>query len=371
VRRSLDAAASRLAGSPTPARLLLPDVLRVRLAALRRLCTEVEAGVGVRVEVAYSVKTNPATELIGAVRQAGLLAEVISQQEVRRCLDIGFPPERLVLTGPGKWWPETGRCSVGAILCDSLHDLGHTMGLLERGRVQTGVLGVRLAPLHHRSRFGVPADEPKAFHDLRALLGGGRWDGPLGLHFHLASSRVGGKAWLREVDAVLQLAARISHDAATRVHTVDLGGGWPAAALDDGRLRWFLGAAAERVRLALPGTRRILVEPGKLIAEPSMALLATVLDIRSRHGRRAAVLDASVAELPDGTHVHPVLWKAQSRGWWRRLGPGPDELYGRLCMENDTIGHDVQLPAALAVGDTMAFLDAGAYDASMSYRFGQ
>ncbi|WP_440104004.1 hypothetical protein [Streptosporangium sp. H16] len=370
LQRSLDAVFRR--GIGTPVRLLLPDVLESRLAALADVAARVRADVGVPLDIAYSVKTNPAPRLLGAVREAGLMVEAISQREVRRCLRLGFDPSRIVLTGPGKWWPwtRTARCRVGAVLCDSIPDLERALSLIRAGVVGTDLLGVRIAPVCHSSRFGVRLDDGKTFGELLGLVADGGWNGPWGVHFHLAASQVGGPAWLREVATVLHLAARLGAGAGVGIHTADLGGGWPAGALPDGRLEGFVGAASDLAARILPGLERILIEPGKSIAEPSMALFATVLGLRRQEGR-AAVLDASVAELPDSGHVRPVLWRPAGRRHWSRLGPGPDTLLGRLCMENDTIAGDVALPASLAAGDTVAFLDVGAYDASMSYRFGQ
>jgi diaminopimelate decarboxylase len=40
-------------------------------------------------------------------------------------------------------------------------------------------------------------------------------------------------------------------------------------------------------------------------------------------------------------------------------------------MEKDILAEAVDVPDSLAVGDLFAFCDAGAYDRSMSYSFGQ
>jgi diaminopimelate decarboxylase len=53
------------------------------------------------------------------------------------------------------------------------------------------------------------------------------------------------------------------------------------------------------------------------------------------------------------------------------LGPGPDVVLGPLCMENDRLTDGVALPPELEVGDLVVICDAGAYDASMTYRFGR
>ncbi|MEV0663679.1 hypothetical protein ACIBI3_20875 [Actinomadura luteofluorescens] len=376
LQRRLDEAVSTM-GRSTPARLALQDELRERCRDLGRLAAEAGRVARLGVQIAYSVKTNPADVMLAAIRDAGFLAEATSRDEVRRCLRAGLTPERIVLTGPGKWWPlEAGDdvYTVNTILSDSLSDLERAVSRLAGGTASAEAVGVRLAPLRSRSRFGVPADDPEVFRELTRFMLSCAWSGPWALHFHLAPAHVGEDAWLLEVDGILALANRLPESVRGRISVVDLGGGWPSAALRDGRLQACLRTAALRVAGTLPSVRRLVVEPGRLIAEPSMALLTTVLDVR-RHGRRrAAVVDGSIAELPDGTHVHPSLWRPRRggrSGAWRRLGPGPDALYGRLCMEQDVLEHEVALPPELAAGDFVVFLDAGAYDASMSYTFGR
>ncbi|NUT48024.1 MAG: hypothetical protein HOV94_12050, partial [Saccharothrix sp.] len=152
---------------------------------------------------------------------------------------------------------------------------------------------------------------------------------------------------------------------------LDLGGGWPAARTAT-EVADAVTAVVAHARSAFGRVPRVLVEPGKYLVEPAMGVLTTVLDVREGPAGRAAVVDASIAELPDwSTHVHPVLWRSRARGApWRRLGPGGDSVYGRLCMEHDVPRADVALPDDIEEGDRLLFLDAGAYDASMSYRFG-
>jgi diaminopimelate decarboxylase len=192
-----------------------------------------------------------------------------------------------------------------------------------------------------------------------------------GLHYHLAASRVGLRDWTNELLSLMSLARAMSELAGLPVQTIDLGGGWPASALEGDLLKG-VGAIARQLPETFPDLTQIIIEPGKILAEPSMALYCTVLDIRPYRAGRAAVVDASIAELPDWqTHVHPVLWSPQRHsGRWSLLGAGNDAVIGRLCMEHDEPSNAIALPDELRPGDILAFLDAGAYDSSMAFNFG-
>src|SRR5262249_59733964 len=54
------------------------------------------------VEVLYSLKANASLGLCGFIAAAGLGADVASAGELVTALEAGFPPERLLLSGPGE-----------------------------------------------------------------------------------------------------------------------------------------------------------------------------------------------------------------------------------------------------------------------------
>ena len=84
------------------------------------------------------------------------------------------------------------------------------------------------------------------------------------------------------------------------------------------------------------------------------------------------VVDASIAELPlHFFHPHRILYRGSDSLVLRQLGRGKTTLLGRLCMEHDIVGTDVELPREAAAGDYLIFCDAGAYDRSLSYVFGR
>ncbi|RLK54806.1 ATP-grasp domain-containing protein [Actinokineospora cianjurensis] len=369
-RRAADIADALLVDPyESPARVYFGGVLDRGLDRLAGVCRDVEDATGVPTRFAYSVKTNPDPRVLGAVLRRGALVEVISQAEARRCAAAGFPGDRVVLGGPAKWWRfDGGPVKFGAVFCDSVGDLERTLALVAEGGVYADVLGLRLAPPGVPSRFGVDVTCPRAYRAVADALR----DAPvgrLGLQFHHAASQIGLRAWLREFTAAVTVAADLLARADVRARCLDLGGGWPP-----GLGRAELGAQLVRATRAavreLGSLDQVLFEPGKHLVEPAMAVFTTVLDVRDgRHGR-AAVVDASIAELPDwGSHPHPVLWRAPGAPW-RRLPPGDESVFGRLCMEHDRPRAGLTLPDGIAEGDHLLFLDAGAYDASMSFRFG-
>ncbi|MBM7773050.1 diaminopimelate decarboxylase [Actinokineospora baliensis] len=353
----------------SPARVLFGGVLDRGLDRLAAVCRDVEDATGVPTRFAYSVKTNPDPRVLDAVLRRGALVEAISQAEARRCAEAGFPGDRVVLGGPAKWWRfDGGPVKFGAVFCDSVTDLERTVDLLAQGAVYADVVGLRLAPPTVASRFGVDLTCPRAYRRVAEVLRAAPL-GRIGLQFHHAASQIGLRAWLREYTAAITVAADLLARVDVRARCVDLGGGWPPG-LSRAELGSQLTRASRVAVRELGSLDQVLFEPGKYLVERAMAVFTTVLDVRDGTHGRAAVVDASIAELPDWvSHPHPVLWRAPGAGW-RRLPAGDESVLGRLCMEHDRPRAGITLPEGIAPGDHLLFLDAGAYDASMSYRFG-
>ena len=328
----------------------------------------------VKVSNGYSIKTNPDDRLIRLAREHKFLAEGISLLEIRKAIKLGFKPEQAILNGPGKWWPEglMPRERLHAVFCDSLADLRRTVAAAGRGEIKSSVFGVRLRTPTVGSRFGIPVDTPDA---LKALVGAVETlprDAAFGVHFHMASSNVGVRHWWHLYESMLRWSASVEKLSGRRVELLDLGGGWFPDDWHTESADEFAGAVA-RAKAVLPDVREIVSEPGKALAQPSMAVAMRLLEFDDTADEiTEAVVDGSIAELPmHFFQPHRILHRDSRDGRWHALRRGKTALLGRLCMEHDVVARGVELPAAARPGDLLVFCDAGAYDRSMSYVFGR
>jgi diaminopimelate decarboxylase len=358
----------------TPSWLFLRDTA----ASLFKRAGEIAAGLStsaVQVTNAYSIKTNPDERLLKLALESNFMAEAISLLEVQKALDVGFRPEQVILNGPGKWWPSglLPASPIHAVFSDSLADLRRVTASLEKQELQAKIVGVRLRTPNVNSRFGIPVDTPgslKALVEAVALLPRAC---TFGMHFHMASSNIGVRQWWHLFESMLRWCRSIENLTGRRIECLDVGGGWFP---DD----WYINttdqfeSAVERARNSLPSLRQVISEPGKAMAQPSMALAMRLLEIdQSPEGEiKEAVVDGSVAELPmNFFQPHRILHLDGESGEWRALKRGRTQLLGRLCMEHDVVASNVELPKNARVGDVLVFCDAGAYDRSMSYVFGR
>lgn len=363
--------ALRRDAAETPRRVLLAESAAAAFKTAAAAAARLRAAAGTEVMLAYSIKTNPSPLLLSLARDHGLWAEAIAQSEVTHALSHGFAADQIVLNGPGKWWPAPVKIpSYGAVYCDSVEELRRAGRDLAKGHLAAAFLGIRLRPATVHSRFGIPLHEPGLFRDTVRLLNRLPRRQAVGFHFHIASSMIGVKTWQSLADQFLAAVRLLCDQVRGRDVAVSLGGGWHPDDWDgflDGSLAELIAAC----RRVLPRVRLVILEPGKALSQRSMCLLTRVLEVRPRRWSREIVVDASVAELPDlRSHPHPIVSLSRS-GRVAAWKPGYDRVFGRLCMEYDILSEALAAPDHLRAGDAIAFLNAGAYDASMAYSFGR
>jgi diaminopimelate decarboxylase len=328
----------------------------------------------VQVVSGYSIKTNPDERLIRLALENGFYAESISLAEVHKAIEVGFRPDQVILNGPGKWWPEgmMPKEKMHAVFCDSVADLDRVVEAMGRGEMASKHVGVRIRTPNITSRFGIPLDSPQTFAKLVEAVGRLPQDTAFGIHFHMASSNIGVAQWWHLFESMLRWCRAIESLTGRRIEILDMGGGWfPDDWHSDDESKF--ARAVETVRAMLPGVRQIVSEPGKAMAQPSMALAMRILEIQEHEDDYVeAVVDGSIAELPMfAFQPHRILRQCGETGALQPLGRGKTHLMGRLCMEHDIVAANVALPEGTRAGDVLIFCDAGGYDRSMSYVFGR
>lgn len=327
-----------------------------------------------KVSNAYSIKTNPDERLIRLALDSGFRAETISLLEVKKAIEVGFKPEQIVLNGPAKWWRRENLPDgkFYSIFCDSLEELDRVLEMLAAGELQTNFLGVRLRTPNVVSRFGIPVDTPEVFEKLIEAVRRIPKQYKFAVHFHMASSNVGVGHWWHLFEAILRWCGSIEALTGRLIEILDIGGGWFPEDLQKHSAGNFKKAIA-LIPEFLPNVREIITEPGKALAQPSMAVAMQILELRNYNDAvQEVVVDGSIAELPMYFfYPHRILYKDSNGGSLQPLGRGKTKLLGRLCMEHDIVASNIQLPENAQVGDILVFCDAGAYDRSMSYVFGR
>jgi len=351
------------------------DVLDERVSRLRR-CLPAE------VDVAYAVKANPALGVIAAFGAHGIGADVASRGELAAALRAGIPPDRIVMTGPGKRDDELEtavRAGLRAITVESLGEFARleavAAALAAEGATplpvpillraaSTGAGPTERVPVIRGDvpRFGM--DRADLF-EAAGLAAASEHLELVGVHAFGASNVLDAEALARHAEGTLALAAELGRTAGRPLRIVDVGGGLGIPYRDDepeldlAKLGGGLARLLDR-RTSDPWLRevRLLLEPGRFLAGPMGAYVTRVLDVKRIAGRAIVTVDGGVHHF-----LRPALVGQGHRVVVTPEGPGAPEpmtIAGPLCTGLDVLADRVALPAP-EPGALVAVRDAGAY----------
>jgi diaminopimelate decarboxylase len=179
--------------------------------------------------------------------------------------------------------------------------------------------------------------------------------------FHLAMERA--------VDLTLELIAD-GH----KIRFIDAGGGLgisynSSAPVDFTELahRYEEAVTEPLLRMKKP-IPHLLLEPGRSIIAPAGALVTRVLYLKRNGNKRFTIVDAAMNDL-----IRPSLYQARHEITPVNLVKGRSErvqsdIAGPVCESGDFLARDAILPA-VAQGENLCVLDAGAYGMSLASNY--
>ena len=317
--------------------------------------------------VHYAVKANPHPMLVETLVRAGCRFDVASAGEVELCLTAGAKPSQLIYTNPVKRRSDIAY-AYGRGVRRFVADAAGEIDKLAETAPGSALL-VRLATSGAGSdhplsgKFGCTEAElvPLLLHvHARGL-------DAAGVAFHVGSQQRDPRRWEVPIAQAAVGFARL-REAGLRPRVLDIGGGFPARhkrrcpSLGAYR-RAILGAIQRHFGKALPS---LILEPGRGIVGDAGQLVAEVLGVNWRAGRRWVTLDAGIfSGLVEalGEEIRYRLWSDRSGG---ELSPAV--LVGPTCDSLDVIYEKtpVMLPTDLREGDRVIFGSAGAYTSAFS-----
>jgi diaminopimelate decarboxylase len=325
--------------------------------------------------VAFAVKANGNIAVLATLARLGAGADTVSAGEIKRALAAGVPPQRIIFSGVGKSGEELAyalNAGVHQINVESRAELA-LLGDIAAAKKTSAPLALRVNPdvgagAHDKistgrsdSKFGVsPADALALYADAHAHA---HLD-PKGLAVHIGS-QIRSLAPLEQAFAVMRgLVEQLRADGLA-VERLDLGGGLGAPYFNEPDPPAPAQYAAMIARVMDGLDIDIAFEPGRLIAGNAGVLLSRVVRMQERAERPILVLDAAMNDL-----LRPALYDSYHDIRAVREPPttAPRFAYdvvGPICESGDTFAKRRELPA-LAAGDLVAFMTAGAYGAAMA-----
>ncbi len=324
--------------------------------------------------ICYAVKANSNIAILNLFARLGAGFDIVSGGELARVLRAGGDPKKVVFSGVGKSHAELRQALQAGILCFNVESANELARLQE----VASALGVKapvsvrvnpdVDPKTHpyiatgltRAKFGIAF--PQALEVYRQAKGMPNIE-LTGIDFHIGSQITDTQPYADAVARLVDMVSALKTEGIELEH-IDLGGGLGIRYRDESPVTPQQYAQAVLPLLAkLP--HRIVLEPGRYLVGNAGVLLTRVEHLKQGAQQRFAIVDAAMNDL-----IRPALYDAYQHAVPVRARATPAQLYdivGPVCESGDFLGLERSL--AIAEGDLLAVLGAGAYGFSMSSNY--
>ena len=332
---------------------------------------------GRNAQICYAMKANSSLAVLQVFARAGCGFDIVSGGELQRVLAAGGQPSKIIFSGVGKTRAEMQQALQAGIGCfnveseaelEVLNDVALACG--QRASISIRV-NPNVDPKTHPyistglkgNKFGVAHEDALRTYQRAASLAGLQ---VVGIDCHIGSQITEETPYLDAMDRVLDLVAAIEA-AGIALHHIDFGGGLgidyqgdtpPAADALWHKLLAKLDARGY-------GQRQLMIEPGRSLVGNAGLCVTEVLYLKPGEQKSFCIVDAAMNELP-----RPAMYQAfhQIVPLAPRTAPASTyDVVGPICESGDWIGRDRTL--AVASGDQLAVLSAGAYCMSMASNY--
>jgi len=324
--------------------------------------------------VCFAVKSNPSLAILNLFAKLGAGFDIVSGGELARVIAAGGDPSKVVFSGVGKTADEMRAALEAGIFCFNVESASELVRLNDIA----GYMG-KVAPVSLRVNPNVDAKtHPYISTGLKNNKFGVAYEDALdiylqaaampniaihGVDCHIGSQITELSPFMDAFDRVLALVDALAKNK-IHIQHIDLGGGIGICYSDETPPEF--GDYAQAM-LAKLGNRdiKLVFEPGRALVGNAGVLLTKVEYLKHTETKNFAIVDAAMNDL-----MRPALYDAYhaiEAVKPRVANTHNYEIVGPVCESGDFLGHDREL--ALAEGDLLAIMSAGAYGMSMSSNY--
>lgn len=324
--------------------------------------------------ICFAVKSNPSLAILNLFAKLGAGFDIVSGGELARVMAAGGDPAKVVFSGVGKTADEMRAALEAGIFCFNVESASELVRLNDIA----GFMG-KVAPVSLRVNPNVDAKtHPYISTGLKNNKFGVAYEDALdiylqaaampniaihGVDCHIGSQITELSPFLDAFDRVLALVDALEKNG-IHIQHLDLGGGIGICYSDETPPEFGDYAKAMLAKL---GKRdiKLVFEPGRALVGNAGLLLTKVEYLKHTETKNFAIVDAAMNDL-----MRPALYDAfhAIEAVKPRVAKTINyEIVGPVCESGDFLGHDREL--ALAEGDLLAIMSAGAYGMSMSSNY--
>ena len=330
-----------------------------------------------RARIHFAMKANSNLAILDCLKRLGAGFDLVSGGELARALAIGAEPASCVFAGVGKSAAEISAALQAGVQCINVESIAE---LQQINRIATELkyrapISLRVNPdvdaqTHpyistglKDNKFGIAYHEVLKTYREAALLS--QID-VIGIDCHIGSQITSTAPYLDAVDKVLDLVVQLKKEGIV-IHHLDLGGGlgisYGAETPPD--ITEFTNMLLDHLAKRGFAHLNVILEPGRSLVGNAGILLTRVEYLKPGAEKNFCIVDAAMTEL-----MRPALYEAYHAIVPIQAKALPQQTYdvvGPVCESGDWLGRDRAL--AIAEGDYLAILSAGAYGFVMSSNY--
>ena len=349
------------------------DLLRETLQAINKELKKYENFI-----VHYAIKANANAKVLNIIQQTGMGADCVSGGEIQRCLDCGFPADKIVYAGVGKSDWEINLGLDHDIFCFNVESVAEleVINELAAKKGKTANVCFRINPdvgAHTHEKITTGLAENKfgiAMQDmLPTILEANRMPNIhfIGLHFHIGSQ-------LLEMTDFRHLCSRINEiqdsleQENIRIKNINVGGGLGIDydnpdnhPIPDFKSYFYTFARYLKLREG----QKLHFELGRAVVGQMGSLITRTLYVKQGTAKQFAIVDAGMTDL-----IRPALYQA-SHKIENLSSDGALHAYdvvGPICESSDVFAKGIELNTVHR-GDLIAMRSAGAYGEIMASQY--
>lgn len=330
----------------------------------------------------YAIKANANDPILKAVKKIEFGADCVSGNEVRKAIETGIKPEKIVFAGVGKSDAEINYAIDQSIFSFNSESIEEIEVINELAGKQQKVVSVSLrlnpdidAVTHKYLTTGLPENKfgiPLSFLDrVITRMKGLSHVRLVGLHFHIGSQ-------IRVLSPYIQLCEKVNRiqdilfdKHGLELEHINLGGGLGINYENpDNELIPDYSTFFDTIHKHLKKreNQKIHFELGRSVVGQSGSLISRVLYIKKGINKEFMILDAGMTDL-----IRPALYGAQHK-IQNISRPGAQiqnfkyDVVGPVCESSDSFDDNVMMPMTKR-GDLVAIRSTGAYGECMVSRY--
>ena len=325
-------------------------------------------------KVCYSVKSNSNIHLLELLADLGSGFDVVSGNELRKCLEAGAKPEDIVFSGVGKTEEELVLAikeNIFSINIESEEELDRIIKTAKDLEIKAQCM-IRINPdisseSHPYIQTGLKTSKFGILREgIDSLVEKASKSGLINLKG--IASHVGSQIFNKElIFENLNLLIEIANNLIRQGHAlsyIDLGGGLGISYQEEKELKP-RGVLEEVISKLEPLNLNLLLEPGRSISGNTGVLLSKVEYLKKTSDLNFAVIDSGMNDF-----LRPSLYQA-----WHNISVVETnnqkelsyKVVGPVCESGDTFGEDRML--SIDEDSILAIHDAGAYGHVMSSNY--